>query len=239
MAETWETIADWYAELLRSGSALNDFARDILLAVLPSDLQGVRVLDVGCGEGMVTRAVASRGADVIGVDPTARLIAHARTAEESTPTGARYAVDDGCSLATVPDASVDWVTAGLSLHHVPDLTAAVRAIHRVLAPAGRLAFTIPHPCFETPDAAWTDGEPSRRLIGDYLTERFWRSDNTGAVRRAGNRHRTLSGYVMPLIEQGFSIETLAEPPVNARIAAEQPHRAGIPPFLLVGARRDQ
>jgi SAM-dependent methyltransferase len=130
MTESWDTIADWYAERLRRGSAMHEFARDILLAALPVGLDGVRVIDLGCGEGILTRAVALRGATVVGIDPTVGLIAHARRAEETSRTGAVYAVDDGCSLSTVANESVDWVIAGLALNNVPDLEAAVRSVWR-------------------------------------------------------------------------------------------------------------
>jgi hypothetical protein len=114
------------------------------------------------------------------------------------------------------------------------------AERRVLVSGGRFAFTIPHPCFEAPHATWVDADDgaSRRLIGDYLVEGFWRSANPDAVRRAGNEHRTLSHYLTALIEERFTLEIVAEPAVDQRIAAEQPCRAGLPPFLLVRARRD-
>ncbi|MEU6265478.1 class I SAM-dependent methyltransferase [Saccharopolyspora shandongensis] len=238
MDETWDTIADWYAEVLHRGSAMNEFARDVLLAALPVDLTGVRVLDLGCGEGFITRAVAVRGAAVVGIDPTAGLIVHARAAEDAAPTGARYEVDDGSTLSTVADESVDWVTAGLSLNNIPDLEAAVRSIQRVLVPGGGLLFTIPHPCFEAPHGTWverTDGT-SRRVIGDYLVEGFWRAANPQGVRRAGNQHRMLSRYLTVLIDQGFMLDMVAEPAADQRVVAEQPRRAGFPPFLLVRAR---
>lgn len=239
MADTWDTIADWYAEHLRGGSALHEFARDVLLTALPADLSGVGVVDLGCGEGAITRAVAARGATAVGVDPTARLIAHARAAEEAAPSGVTYAVDDGSRLTSVDDQSADLVTAGLSLNHVPDLDAAVAAVRRVLVPGGRFVFTVPHPCFEAPHAAWiTTGDgASRRVVGDYLVEGFWRSSDPGAVRRAGNQHRTLSRYLMALIGCGFVVELVAEPEPGRSVVAEQPHRAALPPFLLVRARR--
>jgi SAM-dependent methyltransferase len=226
---TWDDIADWYADHLRNGSALNDFARDLLLRALPGDLTGSRALDVGCGEGMITRALAARGADAHGIDPTERLIAHARAAG-----GCHYDVDDGATLATVADSSVDWVTAGLSLNNIPDLTAALTAAARVLVPGGRLAYTIPHPCFEAPHATWT--ADARRIVGDYLAEGFWRSANPQGVRRAGNQHRTISTYLTALLAAGFTLTAVAEPMPDPGVVAEQPQRASLPPFLLVVGR---
>jgi SAM-dependent methyltransferase len=225
VSQTWDDIADWYADRLRSGSAMHDFARDVLLAALPADLTGQRALDVGCGEGLITRALAARGAGVTGIDPTSRLIAHARAA------GGHYEVDDGATLATVADSTVDWVTAGLSLNNIPDLGAALSAAARVLVPGGRLAFTVPHPCFEAPHATWTGD--ARRVVGDYFAEGFWRSPNPQGVRRAGNQHRTVSTYLTSLIAAGFTITSVAEPMPDPGVVREQPQRASLPPFLLL------
>ncbi|SEL14677.1 class I SAM-dependent methyltransferase [Streptacidiphilus jiangxiensis] len=238
MTDTWDTIADWYAELLRAGSALNEFNRDVLLDRLPSRLSGHRVLDLGCGEGIISRALAARGASVVGVDPTPRLIEHARAAGAAGPGTVVYTVDDGCTLATVADDSVDWVTAGLSLNHVPDLDAALKAVGRVLTARGSLVLSVPHPCFEAPHATWAqaaDGA-TRRVVGDYLAEGFWRSDQPQAVRRVGNHHRTTSTYVTALLRHGFALESLTEPTPTAEVVARQPQRAGLPPFLLIRAR---
>jgi 2-polyprenyl-3-methyl-5-hydroxy-6-metoxy-1,4-benzoquinol methylase len=97
MTDSWDTIADWYAERLRSGSAMHDFGRDILLNCLPEFLNGRRVLDFGCGEGIIPRAVARRGTSVLGIDPSPRTIEHARSAERRRPSGAVLSVDDGCT----------------------------------------------------------------------------------------------------------------------------------------------
>lgn len=241
MTDTWDTIADWYAELLRTGSALNDFNRDVLLDQLPDALTAQCVLDLGCGEGFIARALAARGASVTGIDPSARLIEHARAAGAVGPGTVVYAVDDGCLLGTVADGSVDLVTAGLSLNHVPDLDAAFAAVRRVLTAGGSLVFSVPHPCFEAPDASWTPVDEAsgtaRRVVGDYLAEGFWRSDNPHAVRRAGNHHRTLSTYLTALLRLGFTLEAIAEPAPTVQVTAQQPQRAGLPPFLVIRAGR--
>jgi ubiquinone/menaquinone biosynthesis C-methylase UbiE len=238
MTDSWDTIADWYADRLRAGSALNDFNRDALLDHLPDELCGHAVLDFGCGEGIVARAVAARGASVMGIAPSPRLIEHARAAGTPGPGTVVYTVDDGCVLGTVADDSVDWVTAGLSLNHVPDLDDALTAVRRVLTAQGSLVFSVPHPCFEAPYASWTpvtDGAVGR-VVGDYLAEGFWRSDNPQAVRRVGNQHRTLSTYLTVLLRRGFVLEAVTEPSPTAQVAAQQPRRAGLPPFLVIRAR---
>jgi len=239
MTDSWDTIADWYAERLRSGSAMHDFGRDILLDHLPAFLAGQRVLDLGCGEGIIARAVAARGASVLGIDPSSRMIEHARDTEKSQPNGTVFSVDDGCTLATVATSSFEWVTAGLSLNNVPDLDAALSAVHRVLVPGGSLVLTVPHPCFEAPHATWTETEEGtvRRVVGDYLTEGFWRSGNPDGARRAGNQHRKLSTYLTALVGHGFSIEAVDEPTPDARVVAAQPHRVGLPPFMVLHTRR--
>jgi len=232
--DSWDTIADWYADRLRTGSAMHDFSRDILLDQLPERLSGRRLLDLGCGEGIVARALAGRGASVLGIDPSPRMIEHARAAG---PRGIEYAVDDGCTLATITTSSVDWVTAGLSLNNVPDLGAALTAVRRVLTVGGELVLTIPHPCFEAPHATWARPEdgPARRIVGDYFAEGFWRSGNPEGARRAGNQHRTVAAYLTALIAHGFLVVAVAEPAPPAAVVAVQPQRAGLPPFLVVRA----
>jgi ubiquinone/menaquinone biosynthesis C-methylase UbiE len=239
MTDSWDTIADWYTELLRSGSTMHDFGRDSLLDRLPGLLDGQHVLDFGCGEGIIARAAAARGACVVGIDPSPRMIENARDAERDRPSGASFRVDDGCALATVATGSVEWVTAGLALNNVPDLDAALSAVHRVLVPGGFLVFTIPHPCFEAPHATWTatGNGAVRRVVGDYLAEGFWRSANPEGARRAGNQHRKLSTYLTALARHGFSTEAVDEPAPDAGVVAAQPRRAGLPPFMVFQARR--
>lgn len=50
----------------------------IFLSALPANLARVHILDVGCGEGIVARALAKRGAHAVGIDPTRALITQAR-----------------------------------------------------------------------------------------------------------------------------------------------------------------
>ncbi|MGU3654520.1 class I SAM-dependent methyltransferase [Mycolicibacterium sp. A43C] len=139
-------------------------------------------------------------------------------------------------LSTVGDASVDWATAGLSLNNVADLPATLAALSRVLKPAGRLVFTVPHPCFDAPrsTAVTVDGA-LRRIVGDYMDQGFWRTTAPQSVRRVGNHHRTIGTYANALVDNGFQITSLTEPAPDELVRQGNPHRVGLPPFLLICA----
>ena len=166
------------------------------------------------------------------------MISHAQRTECVDPMGIQYRIDDGSTLSTVADASVEWVTAALSLNNIPDLNGALTAINRVLRRQGHLVFTIPHPCFDAPNATSDEAEGSfRRRVGDYLAEGFWRSGHSHSVRRAGNHHRMVSTYLGTLLRTGFRIESIREPAPTPAVLRSNPHRGELPPFLLVHARR--
>src|ERR1035438_8295323 len=233
---TWSGIASWYDELVRTGSGPHELAVTTTLRLVP-DLRDAQVLDLACGQGLAARAIAHAGAaSVTGVDLAPEMIEAARRYEAAQPLGIRYLIDDAQTLATLADRSFDVVTCQLGLMDIPDLAAALTSAARVLRPGGSLVFVIGHPCFLAPHATTTqtpDGQAAR-LIGDYLTERFWRSANPSGVRRAGNHHRTLSTYLNTLTSGGFPLDLADEPAAHHRLAADQPVYATVPIFF--GAR---
>jgi ubiquinone/menaquinone biosynthesis C-methylase UbiE len=225
---TWDSIADWYAELVASGSPPQRMALDAILELLPA-LEGQAILDLGCGEGLAARALDGLGARVTGIDSCGRLLEHAR---RQGPTRIEYQAGDAQTLAGIPDARFAGVVANLSLNDIPDLSASLASVSRVLRLGGWLAFSIPHPSFEAPHASWHEGA---RLIASYFDERFWRSANPHGVRRVGNYHRTLETYCETLARHGLSIRTVREPRASPELLAAQSHRARLPLFLVVVA----
>src|SRR3954469_176343 len=85
----WSEIADWYDVLVRSGRSPHALAVATTLA-LAGDVAGLRVLDVACGQGAATRALAAAGAEVTGGRITGRC---RRTSTRSSGTGSPW---NGC-----------------------------------------------------------------------------------------------------------------------------------------------
>jgi len=107
---------------------------DALLATV-GPVAGLNIIDIGCGEGRLTRALAALGARVTGCDPFI-----AGTAWTEHGAGSYRLVKAAADAIPEPDHQADLVLFVFSLHHVPGekLQAALAEARRVLRPSGRL-----------------------------------------------------------------------------------------------------
>jgi len=111
---------------------------------------GDRVLDMGCGAGRHAFEMFRRGADVVAFDQDGDELAGVldlfgamREAGEAPP-GAEADIKQGDALALpFPDGEFDRVVAAEVLEHIPEDTAAIAELARVLRPGGTIAVTVP------------------------------------------------------------------------------------------------
>ena len=129
------TIADRYDFITVALSYGQDSRWKRRLIDLASPRRGSRALDLATGTGDIAFALAARGARVVGLDITLRMIELARAKCDRGVV--RFLVGDMLALP-FPPASFDIVTTGYGLRNVPDLSAAIEEIGRVLAPGGQL-----------------------------------------------------------------------------------------------------
>jgi 2-polyprenyl-3-methyl-5-hydroxy-6-metoxy-1,4-benzoquinol methylase len=228
-----------------------DYSRDLvhgpaLLRAL-GRIRGLRVLDVGCGQGRFTRELARRGARVTGIDWSAGMLRYARRHEGEAPLGIRYRHLDARQIGRAwPAESFDRVVACMSLMDMPGVPRVLRGAYRLLTGDGRLVFSVSHP-FNTAAVGWErPGAPDRGTMGiaDYFVERVgvteWRMKRLARPFDTLHWHRTFQGWFALLQRSGFSVEGLTEPTATAAQARANPLLRGaraFPFFLVLDCRR--
>lgn len=179
-----------------------------MLALMPPRLDGLCVVDAGCGSGRYLRHAMARGATtLVGIDLSGAMLARASAVfDESAPT-TRVALARGDLAAMpLPDGCADIVLCGLAVGHLPALAPVLREFARIARPGATLVVSDFHP------------------VGAALG---WRRDFRVHGQRYAVRHAThyYSHWHAACAEAGLRIDAVEEPMLDP---------ADIPP----GARFD-
>lgn len=223
---SYDEIADRYAAGVDTAPYNALYERPAMLRMLPP-LDGLHVLDAGCGSGLYCELLLDRGARVTGVDESAGMLAHARRRLAGRDVELHHA--DLREPLPFADGSFDGIVSALVMHYLRDWSATLAEFRRVLRPDGWLLFSTGHPAAEAErykPARYGEVEARDDMIDWAGRVRFYR--------------RPMSRIVNDLVEAGFAIERMeeaeptdafrdAKPEAYARILAR-------PEFLFIRAR---
>lgn len=187
------------------------YERPATIALL-GDVTGLRVLEAGCGPGLLTSWLVDHGAAVTAMDVSPEMV---RLARDRVGSRARILTADLAEpLTFAADASVDLVVASLVLHYLADWASPLAEFHRVLAPQGAAVFSTHHPAgdwqlhsredyfaVKQVTEVWTQG-------GQPFEVTFWR--------------RPLTVMTAAITKAGFVIEQLVEPAPAAELQQRDP-----------------
>ena len=216
LLQSWHHNARSWIEAIRTGtleSRLKVTNQAIILAVLGR--QPERVLDLGCGEGWLLRALTERGIEAVGVDGDATLVEAARAAGSSRVYLASYEELAQAKVDIGSDYNV--ICANFALLH-QDIVPLLAAMNALLAPGGTLVIQTLHPWVMAADD-YQDG---------------WREETFTGFKGQWQPMpwylRTLSSWLNALDMAGFRLAGLQEP--------QHPQSAMPQSLLLVAERRD-
>jgi SAM-dependent methyltransferase len=213
-AAPWEANSEWWAETF-TGGADPEYERQIIPLILEHLHGSHRVLDLGCGEGQVTRRIETPSRLAFGVDPAPSQLANAlrATAESDGASHALYTLGQGEELP-FRRGSFDAVVCCLVIEHVENANRLMEEVARVLGPGGRFVLLINHPMFQGPGSGLVDDRILGELywrVGPYLHEEVAIEEVDPGVE-IPFAHRPLSGYLNPLAELGLHLTRMEEPP---------------------------
>lgn len=165
-------------------------------------------LDVGCGEGRISRELTASGFQVTAVDPVSRFVRVASEAQSAR----NYVVASAAGLPFV-DAQFDLVVAYNVLMDVADIPASLKEFRRVMRPTGQLVMSVCHPFVDRGRFAGDEANSAFVVEETYFgSKRFEGVEERDGLRMhfAGWSH-PLEAYGTALEEAGLAITSLREP----------------------------
>ena len=204
---------------------------------LAGDVAGLRVLDLGCGDGRLGAEMLERGAyRYHGVDPSTPLLEHGRSVCSERVTFASGTIE-GVDLEA---AAFDLVVARLVLHYVADLESSLAKMMAATDRAGAVVYTIEHPVVTSHESDLSRDEHglrSRWVVDNYFKAGARELD--WFAGRVTKYHRPLSDHFRAAAACGSRIASIDEArPVEELFDGhhdEYQRRCRIPLFLCVRA----
>ncbi|WP_445634429.1 Methyltransferase type 11 [Nostoc sp. DSM 114161] len=191
--------------------SLSDFTARPFVLGLCEPVSGLRVLDIGCGEGYCSRELRRRGAaQVHGIDLSQGMIEAATLQEVKDGLGISYEVGCATNLKQFNDGEIDLVVAVFLFNYltIAQTEECMTEIARILRPGGRFVFSVPHPSFPYmrepgyPFYFEVEGKGYFSKRDRQFPGRIWKRD--GSWLNVQLIHKTLEDYFNAFKIAGFN-----------------------------------
>jgi len=203
----WNENAAFWDERMGEG---NDFVEVLTWPAIERLLElcpGERILDVACGNGLTSRRLAARGAEVVAFDFAEELIAHAHRRTTEHVERITYRVldaTDEAALLALGEGQFDGALCNMALFDMADIEPLMRVLARLLRPGGRFVFSVIHPCFNSPHMAHVAEmeDQEGQIVTAYSVKIF------NYISPTMNRAAALAGQPKPQIIFHRPLQTL-------------------------------
>ncbi len=236
--EWLELSPAWVREVREGRNSTRKGLLDQPMLEACGSVEGLEILDCGCGEGRFCRMLVERGAGyVLGLDLCEPMIEAARTLQSEREA---YRVADVQALGFIADETFGLAVSYLNQCDLPDFNANNREVFRVLSPGIRFIVANLHP-MRSAAGVWQktpDGKKQHVILDNYFDEgeRHWQIMG-GALT---NFHRSLATCTRGFLDAGFSIEGIVEPTVTDECLALYPElddELRVPNFIIYILRK--
>lgn len=253
---SWGGVAKWYNRHLEKED--DTYHTKVIfpnVLRLLKDMQGKKVLDMACGQGIFAERLRDVGAFVTGVDIGKDLITIAKKNSESIEKKGThkvvYHVGSAENLDMLKDKSFDIVICILALQNIENLGKTIGEASRVLVEGGTFIFIINHPSFRNPKQSYWgfnhESSVQYRRVDEYMSERGVEIDmhpgSTTFKKMTKSFHRPLQGYLKSLFKAGFVMSHFEEwvshkeSEKGPKQHAENKARKEIPMFMYIEGKK--
>jgi len=210
----WNEMGDEWFELAQRGESRIHFIMPYMLNLL-GNVDGMRILDLGCGEGGYSRELSKKGAQVVAIDCSKKAIEYAVNLAKKEELKIEHYVRNSNHLFGISDEKFDIVLCSMMLMDCEDFEGTINEVVRVLKPNGRLFASVLHPCFDGNHERGIGrqgiGLDRQVVVMNYFEPRTWEAPLWGGTIPVVWRHRTLEDYVKTFIKAGLTIVDINEP----------------------------
>ena len=228
--EAYQKLADHYASHIDTKPHNAYYDRPAMLSLLP-EVTGKRVLDAGCGPGVYAEELVKRGASVVSIDASERMLELAQNRLQNSVQ--LKLVDMSKPLDIFSNQEFDVINAPLCLDYIENWTALFKEFRRILKPGGTFLFSVGHPFFDA-NYFRTDDYFSVEQV-----ECTW--TGFGIDISMPSYRRSLQEVIMPVLNAGLILEQVLEPlPTDAFKEADPRRYKNLmhrPCFLCIKAKR--
>lgn len=263
---SWNEVATWYDEAI--GHQGSEYHQKVifpaLMRLIKKDkvpFSKKRILDIGCGQGVLCRHLAQLGAEVVGIDNSDQLLKMASERSQAI-TNCQYILADATQLLddhrklAIPlqPHSFDIITCVLAIQNMAALSPIWQAVQQLLKVNGKLLIVMMHPAFRIPqgsDWQWNEHKKRQeRVVWSYLSSQEIEITAHPGKQAHGfdsattwHFHRPLQAYINTLGNHQLLIDHIEELVSHKK---EQPGvkslaldtaREEFPLFLLLQARK--
>lgn len=203
---SYESIAETYLSKANDNWVLNYYERPFVTAHLPN-VHGRIVLDLGCATGYYSKYCLDRGAQVICVDASRKMVDHTVNLCDGNVRG--HVHDIAKPFEFISDSSIDVIICSLVLHYVENWEDTLNEFHKVLKDGGKCIVSTHHPI----------NDFTRFNQDDYFSKRLIEDEWKGFAIPVRVKHyvRPLNEYIQPMVACKLKLAKIAEPMPSAEL----------------------
>lgn len=237
-----ESFFNNYIDLRNAENNYNDLIEQPIVFELLGNLEGKRVLDIGCGYGAMSIKIANKGAShVLGIDVSEKMIE--KGTRDNPHPNVTYRVLSAEELLSIGN-KFDVVVSCLALHYIENFEKLFADVSLLLNDGGEFVFSMEHPMYTASKFSqqWITDSGSNAITG-FVTDHYGEEgirNITWLGKSVTKYHHKVDTVFNALISAGFVFEKVIEPAPSKDLIEKVPrtaHELHRPAYLIVRCRK--